>query len=90
MLGSSVQSPEGHREAPSAEHCPAQLTPWPQVATLGMLSGAQQVTSVMPLEKVKVSSKKSTDEETLTVLVMSPKIHSSIFAQSLKILNNSI
>ena len=66
VLGSSVHSPEGQSEAPSAEHCPAQLAPWPQVTTLGVLSGWQQVTLLVWLEKVNALSKKSTEG---TVLV---------------------
>ena len=69
VLGSSVHSPEGQSEAPSAEHCPAQLAPWPQVATSKVLSGWQQVTLLVWLEKVKALSKKSTEE----VVVMFPK-----------------
>ena len=61
VVGSSEHSPEGQREAPSAEHCPAQLAPWPQVATSGVLSGWQQVTLLMWLENVNASSKKSTE-----------------------------
>ena len=57
-----MQFPEGQSKAPSAEHCPAQLAPWPQVATLGVLSGWQQVTLLVWLEKVKALSKKSTEE----------------------------
>ena len=56
-----MHSPEGQREAPSAEHCPAQLAPWPQVATSGVLSGWQQVTLLVWLENVKGLSKKSTE-----------------------------
>ena len=61
VLGSSVQFPEGQSHAPSAEHCPAQLAPCPQVATSKVLSGWQQVTSVKLVEKVKALSKKSTE-----------------------------
>ena len=61
VLGSSVQFPEGQSEAPSAEHCPAQLAPWPQVATSKVLSGGQQVTLLVWFEYVKVLSKKSTE-----------------------------
>ena len=61
VLGSSVHSPEGQSEAPSAEHCPAQLSPRPQVTTSGVLSGWQQVTLLIRLEDVKASSKKSTE-----------------------------
>ena len=56
-----MQSPEGQREAPSAEHCPAQLTPCPQVASSEVLSSLQQVTLLEWLEKVKALSKKSTE-----------------------------
>ena len=56
-----MQFPEGQSEAPRAEHCPAQLAPWPQVATSGVLSGWQQVTLLTLLEKVKALSKKSTE-----------------------------
>ena len=61
VLGSSVHFPDGQSEAPRAEHCPAQLAPWPQVATSGVLSGWQQVTLLIWLEDVKASSKKSTE-----------------------------
>ena len=62
VLGSSVHSPEGQSEAPIDEHCPAQLAPWPQVATSGVLSGWQQVTLLMFFEDVMALSKKSTEE----------------------------
>ena len=83
VLGSSVQIPEGQSEAPSAEHCPSQLTPWPQVTTLGVLSGVQQVTLLTLLENVKALSKKSTDG---VFEVVSPRNYDQIkssFAQSL-------
>ena len=71
VLGLFVHFPEGQSEAPSAEHCPAQLTPLPQVATLKVLSGTgrQQVTLVVWLEKVKALSKKSTAGK----IIMFPK-----------------
>ena len=72
VLGSLVQFPEGQSEPPSAEHCPSQLTPWPQVATLGVLSGRQQVTLLTFLENVKALSKKSTDG---VLVVASPGKH---------------
>ena len=56
-----MHSPEGQSEAPSAEHCPAQLAPWPQVATSKVLFGWQQVTLLVWLENVKAMSKKSTE-----------------------------
>ena len=59
VLGSSVQLPEGQNEAPRAEHCPAQLAPWPQVATLDVLSGRQHVTLLRWLEEVRAVSMKS-------------------------------
>ena len=62
VLGSSVHSPEGQSEAPIDEHCPAQLAPWPQVATSGVLSGWQQMTLLMFFEDVMALSKKSTEE----------------------------
>ena len=61
--GSSVHFPDGQSEAPRAEHAPAQLAPWPQVATSKVLvSGWQQVTVLLFFELVKASSKKSTEE----------------------------
>ena len=70
VLGSSVQLPEGQSEAPSSvEHCPSQLTPWPQDATFEMLfPGRQQLTLFTLLEKVKALSKKSTDGVFLAVV----------------------
>ena len=63
VSGSSVQFPDGQSEAPRAEHCPAQLFPWPQVATSNVLvSWWQQVTFLERLAKVKVLSKESTEE----------------------------
>ena len=64
-----MHSPEGQSEAPRAEHCPAQLAPWPQVATLKVLSGWQQVTLLVWLENVKAMSKKSTE----VAVVVSPE-----------------
>ena len=52
--------PDGQRDAPSAEHFPAQLRPLPQVAVLGVLSWRQQVTVMSLVEKLKALSKKST------------------------------
>ena len=75
VLGSSVQIPEGQSEAPSAEHCPSQLTPWPQVTTLGVLSGVQQVTLLTLLENVKALSKKSTEGAGVVVVALSPGKH---------------
>ena len=74
--GKSVQSPEGQREAPSAEHCPAQLTPFPQEASSKVLSGLQQVTLLECLEKVKALSKKSTEGVFVSAVVVavSPEI----------------
>ena len=74
--GSSVQIPEGQREAPSAEHCPAQLTPFPQEASSKVLSGLQQVTLLECLEKVKALSKKSTEGVFVSAVVVavSPEI----------------
>ena len=74
VSGSSVQFPEGQREAPSAEHCPAQLTPCPQEASLKVLSGLQQVTLLERSEKVKAVSKKST-ERAFVVVAVSPRNH---------------
>ena len=71
VLGSSVHFPDGQSEALSAEHCPAQLAPWPQVTTSKVLSGWQQVTLLVWLEKVKALSKKSTEE----VVVVFPRNH---------------
>ena len=56
-----MQFPEGQSEAPSAEHCPAQLAPWPQVTTSKVLFRWQQVTLNVWLEKVRALSKKSTE-----------------------------
>ena len=78
VLGLSVQSPEGHREAPSAEHCPAQLIPCPQVAFSNVLSGLQQVTLLEWLEKVKALSKKSTEGVAVVVVAVSPRNHDLI------------
>ena len=64
VLGSSVQLPEGQNEASRAEHCPAQLAPWPQVATLDVLSGRQQVTLLRWLEEVRAVSMKSKETGT--------------------------
>ena len=69
-----MHSPEGQSEAPSAEHCPAQLAPWPQVATSKVLSGWQQVTLLLFLEFVNALSKKSTEE----VVVVFPRNHWSV------------
>ena len=62
-----MQFPDGQSEAPRAEHCPAQLAPWPQVATSEVLFGWQQVTLLVFLENVKASSKKSTEGVVLVV-----------------------
>ena len=62
VFGLPVQLPEGQSEPPSAEHCPAQLAPWPQVATLMVLSGRQQVMLDNLSEKVKARSKKLFDK----------------------------
>ena len=83
VLGSSVQIPEGQSEAPSAEHCPSQLTPWPQVTTLGVLSGVQQVTLLTLLENVKALSKKSTDG---VFEVVSPRNYDQIIVKLCSIL----
>ena len=69
-----MHSPDGQSEAPSAEHCPAQLAPWPQVATSKVLSGWQQVMLVMFLEFVNALSKKSTEE----MVVVFPRNHWSV------------
>ena len=61
-----MQLPEGQREAPSAEHCPAQLAPFPQVAILIVLFGRQQVTLLDWFEKVKAWSKKLTEKVVVT------------------------
>ena len=63
-----MQLPEGQREAPSAEHCPAQLEPFPQVAISTVLFGRQQGTLLGWFEKVKARSKKLTEK----VLVVFP------------------
>ena len=78
FLGSSVHSPEGQSEAPNAEHCPAQLAPWPQVATSKVLSGWQQVTLLVWLENVKALSKKSTEG----AVVVFPGYHCLVFLAS--------
>ena len=70
-----MQSPEGQREAPSAEHCPAQLTPCPQVASSEVLSSLQQVMLLEWLEKVKALSKKSTEGAGVVVVALSPGKH---------------
>ena len=57
-----MQLPEGQREAPSAEHCPAQLEPFPQVATSIVLFGRQQDMLLDWFEKVKAWSKKLTEK----------------------------
>ena len=67
VLGSLEHFPEGQREAPSAEHCPAQLAPWPHVTNSKVLSGRQQVTLLEWLEKVKTLSKKSTEKALLVL-----------------------
>ena len=69
-----MQFPDGQSEAPRAEHCPAQLAPWPQVATSKVLSGGQQVMLVMFLELVNALSKKSTEE----MVVVFPRNHWSV------------
>ena len=64
VLGSSVQLPEGQRDASRAAHPPAQLTPLPQVVFCGELSNkSQQVTSLVSLEFVKTKSKNKVDSE---------------------------
>ena len=63
-----MQLPEGQREAPSAEHCPAQLAPFPQVATSIVLFGRQQGALLDWFKKVKARSKKLTEK----VLVVFP------------------
>ena len=63
VLGSSVQSPEGQRDASRAAHPPAQLTPLPQVVFCGEKSEWQQVTSLVSLEFVKTKSKNKVDSE---------------------------
>ena len=64
VLGSSVQSPEGQRDASRAAHPPAQLTPLPQVVFCGELSNKwQQVTSLVSLEFVKAKSKNKAERE---------------------------
>ena len=64
VLGSSVQSPEGQRDASRAAHPPAQLTPLPQVVFSGELSNRwQQVTSLVSLEFVKAKSKNKVERE---------------------------
>ena len=61
VLGSLVHFFEGQREAPSAEHCPAQLAPFPQV-TLKLVPERQQVTLLDWFAKVKAWSKKLTEK----------------------------
>ena len=63
VLGSSVQSPEGQRDASRAAHPPAQLTPLPQVVFCGEKSEWQQVTSLVSLEFVKAKSKNKVERE---------------------------
>ena len=63
-MGSSVQSPEGQRDASRAAHPPAQLTPLPHVVFSGELSDRwQQVTSLVTLEFVKAKSKNKVERE---------------------------
>ena len=62
VLGSSEQFPEGQSVASSAEHCPLQLTSWPQLAPSKVLSERQQVTLLESAVEVKARSKKSTFE----------------------------
>ena len=64
VLGSSVQLPEGQRDASRAAHPPAQLTPLPQVVFSGELSDKwQQVTSLVSLGFVKAKSKNKVERE---------------------------
>ena len=57
-----VQTSDGQRVAPMAEHCPAQLAPSPQVTiAVVRLFGWQQVTLLVSFAKVKALSKNSTD-----------------------------
>ena len=62
-MGSSVQLPEGQRDASRAAHPPAQLTPLPQAVFSGEKSKWQQVTSLVSLEFVKTKSKNKVDSE---------------------------
>ena len=61
VLGFSVQSPDGQRDASRAAHPPAQLTPLPQVVFCGEKSEWQQVTSLVSLTFVKAKSKNKVD-----------------------------
>ena len=58
----SVHTPEGQRDAPMAEHCPAQLAPSPQATcAVVKLFGWQHGTMLVSLVKLKELSKNSTD-----------------------------
>ena len=63
MLGSLVHLPEGHKDASSAAHCPAQLVFLPQAAFWNVVSALQQVTLLVWLALVKTKSKKSAESE---------------------------
>ena len=58
---SPEQFPEGQREAPRAEHFPAQLAPSPHVTSSDVVFWWQQVTFAVLFKKVNTLSKKSTD-----------------------------
>ena len=65
MLGSLVHLPEGHKDASSAAHCPAQLVFLPQAAFWNVVSALQQVTLLVWLALVKTKSKNEVDKEVM-------------------------
>lgn len=67
-MGSVVQLPEGQREASSAEHSPAQLTPLPHVTLIIELSRRQHATVLVWLAVVKTESKNSHASDALFVV----------------------
>ena len=68
VLGSAVHLPEGQREASSAAHSPAQLTPLPHVTFTGLLSERQHATLLVWLALVKTESKNSHASDALFVV----------------------
>ena len=60
-----VHLPEGHKDASSAAHCPAQLVFLPQAAFWNVVSALQQVTLLVWLALVKTKSKNEVDKEVL-------------------------
>ena len=61
---SPEQFPEGQREAPRAEHFPAQLAPSPHVTSSDVVFWWQQVTFAVLFKKVNTLSKKSIELDT--------------------------